>query len=166
MYFFIFLGEMVVGLGGWFGTLEDLGDFAVFELVEIPQVEHRLLPRGEGEHRVAQFDSLKVGVIDILFGQRSGGILLGYYVERPSHPSALHDMPQGLVGGDSVEPGGECRAFPHAAYRPVGAEQCLLEHVLGVVVRHHHAAYVPVERAHRLTRQQPEPFFGVGGECL
>jgi len=60
--------------------------------------------------------------------------------QRP--PAAVLDRPQAGVGGDAVQPGPQRRAALEPVPRPPGAQQGLLQHVLGVVHRAEHPVAV------------------------
>jgi hypothetical protein len=60
--------------------------------------------------------------------------------QRP--PAAVLDRPQAGVGGDAVQPGPQRRAALEPVPRPPGAQQGLLQHVLGVVHRPEHPVAV------------------------
>ena len=144
-------GALERAVDGGRGELERVAGLARRPAEPFAQREHGALARGQQLHRGDVGEAEPLAGDRLFLGRRqlveeAVGIGLQVRVERLDR-LALLEHPQRDVGGDPVQPGAQRRARLVAGQAAPGAQQGLLQRVVGVVEVAEHAVGVHVQRA-------------------
>ena len=155
--YYFFLGGVVVGFDRGGVGVDYLGDGVVVHVVVIPQVEGELLLWREREDGSLKQNGFGVGIVAVFVGYEAvdGGAVVGVVDGDGAILVALLQAKR-FVGGDAEDPCVKRQVAVEVTDVAENAEESFLQGILGIVVEHGDAAYVPIDRLFIFLQEEAE----------
>lgn len=134
---------MIGGLEGTFGSMEQLTDLAIFPFFEVSHLEHHALHIRQRGYRLLQqrlgFSTVKIGIGLQVVGHREN------FVDADTLMLVTTKEIKTLVDGNTREPCMDVRIAMKTTETVPGFQECILEHIIGILMREHNPTDLPIQ---------------------